>query len=393
VKEQRQINGGNNIKSNQRRVLMRPQYLLLGLIGLAMAGCQPTTVTEDTSSYGRFEGEVVAVWDTDGRNMTLREDFAFIDAENRRWIAPANSVVNGASIPSAFWTLIGGPFEGLYRNASVVHDVGCEEMTESWEDVHRMFYEACRAGGVEEGLAKTMYYAVYHFGPRWERVTETVVETHTDATGHVIEEEVQVAHLSRMDPPPPTPTEMAQVETFIADQKPDTKAIECFHRDSLHGLKCKHHPHVHAAGTPHKHAHPAPAGQVAAAPPVDRNNPFGRPGMHHRQRPHDGGNADRRFQHAELPAVSNEEEQWATTVVRQHLEQKSSEPRQANYRVERARRGFRVFVNMLAKDESGQMVPYEGGDMTVRIDREGRVLEAVNGMFTARSSGETILTR
>jgi hypothetical protein len=30
-----------------------------------------------------------------------------------------------------------------------------------------MFYEACRCGRVNVVKAKTMYYAVYHFGPRW----------------------------------------------------------------------------------------------------------------------------------------------------------------------------------------------------------------------------------
>ena len=50
----------------------------------------------------------------------------------------------------------------------MVHDVACEERTSKWEDVHNMFYEACRCGGVSWGQAKTMYYAVYNFGPRWQ---------------------------------------------------------------------------------------------------------------------------------------------------------------------------------------------------------------------------------
>ena len=31
-----------------------------------------------------------------------------------------------------------------------------------------MFYNACLCGGVEPLKAKTLYAAVYHFGPRWE---------------------------------------------------------------------------------------------------------------------------------------------------------------------------------------------------------------------------------
>lgn len=76
-------------------------------------------------------------------------------------------MVDGASIPRAFWTVIGGPLEGLYRNASVFHDVACDEKSEPWKLVHRMFYNGMRCSDVPILKAKIMYYAVYHFGPRW----------------------------------------------------------------------------------------------------------------------------------------------------------------------------------------------------------------------------------
>ncbi|MFM8703989.1 MAG: DUF1353 domain-containing protein [Planctomycetia bacterium] len=71
--------------------------------------------------WGSFEGRVVAEWHDDGREMTLVAPFAYLDPAAVRWAAPAGSVVNGASIPRAFWSVIGGPFEGRFRNASVVH--------------------------------------------------------------------------------------------------------------------------------------------------------------------------------------------------------------------------------------------------------------------------------
>ena len=71
-----------------------------------------------------------------------------------------------------FWSLIGGPFEGRYRNASVVHDVACDARTQPSDEVHRMFYFACRCGGVEEAKAKAMYFAVLHYGPQWKTVEE-----------------------------------------------------------------------------------------------------------------------------------------------------------------------------------------------------------------------------
>jgi hypothetical protein len=99
--------------------------------------------------------------------MTLLDDFGYVDAGNFAWKAPKGHKIDGASIPQVFWTFIGGPFEGKYRNASVVHDHECDVKQRPWRAVHRMFYNASRCGGVEEAKAKVMYAAVYHFGPRW----------------------------------------------------------------------------------------------------------------------------------------------------------------------------------------------------------------------------------
>jgi hypothetical protein len=123
---------------------------------------------ETDGNWGRFEGRVVTEWLDDGRDMRLVEPFVYVDVAGTHWPAPAESVVNGASIPQAFWSVIGGPFVGRFRNASVVHDVACVERTRNWREVHRMFYEACRCADAPLIKSKIMYYAVYHFGPRWQ---------------------------------------------------------------------------------------------------------------------------------------------------------------------------------------------------------------------------------
>jgi len=115
----------------------------------------------------RFQGRVVLELMDDGRNARLVEDFVYHDPNNLDWKAPKNPVVNGASIPRLFWTVIGGPFEGKYRNASVIHDVACEKQTRPWRATHEAFYKASRHAGTSEKLAKIMYAAVFHFGPRW----------------------------------------------------------------------------------------------------------------------------------------------------------------------------------------------------------------------------------
>lgn len=123
---------------------------------------------EKATAFGKYTGQVVARWDPNGRTMTLVEPFKYEDWRGVEWVAPSGSVVDGASIPQAGWSLVGGPFEGKYRDASVIHDVACEDQSRPWKDVHRAFYSGMRASGVDKRRAKLMFAAVYHFGPRWD---------------------------------------------------------------------------------------------------------------------------------------------------------------------------------------------------------------------------------
>jgi hypothetical protein len=126
-----------------------------------------TASSDVGGSWGRFVGTVKTEWHDDGRTMQLLDDFGYVDREGDVWKAPKGHKIDGASIPQVFWTFIGGPFEGKYRNASVVHDFECDVRRRQWRAVHRMFYAACRSGGTEARKAKVMFAAVYHFGPRW----------------------------------------------------------------------------------------------------------------------------------------------------------------------------------------------------------------------------------
>lgn len=99
--------------------------------------------------------------------MKVIAPFAYIDGKDKIWRVPAGTVVDGASIPRAFWTVIGAPYTGQYREAAVVHDRYCENKERPWSEVHQAFYDGMRAKGVGYIQAQVMYAAVYSFGPRW----------------------------------------------------------------------------------------------------------------------------------------------------------------------------------------------------------------------------------
>ena len=142
----------------------------------AMAGSK---VLPSHACTAHFEGTLVMEPNPDGRTMSLAQPYAFVDTHCTRWDVPKYAVVDGASIPQILWSGIGGPFEGKYRNASVIHDWYCAVRRRSWQSVHLMFYDAMIASGVSKGLADLMYFGVYRGGPRWDALTraDTILST------------------------------------------------------------------------------------------------------------------------------------------------------------------------------------------------------------------------
>lgn len=120
------------------------------------------------AGWGFFSGEVEARWENDGRTMVLLNELRYTDPYGQVWIAPAGSKVDGASIPRPFWTIIGGPFEGKYRKASVLHDVAYEQQRVAPQEADLMYYNAMRASGVGAVTAKTMYYVLVRHGRHWK---------------------------------------------------------------------------------------------------------------------------------------------------------------------------------------------------------------------------------
>ena len=118
---------------------------------------------------GLFNGDPVVRLLRNGRDMELMQMFQYADPAGVVWMAPRGSVVNGASVPRVLWRIVGSPFVGRYRNASILHDVYCVTQVMPSPQVHRMWYWAMRAGGVGRVRAFVMWLGVRLFGPRFRR--------------------------------------------------------------------------------------------------------------------------------------------------------------------------------------------------------------------------------
>ncbi len=121
--------------------------------------------------FGRFLDSLRGGFNAQAKprpTFRLESNFRFDDPNGLQWVAPAGIEVDGASIPQLFWSFIGGPFEGSYINASVIHDHYCRTKSRTAHDTHRNFYYGMRAAGVERWRAEFMYWAVSTFGPSWK---------------------------------------------------------------------------------------------------------------------------------------------------------------------------------------------------------------------------------
>ena len=131
----------------------------------------PVEGHKELGAVGHFVGVIRTDWMSDGngdRSMRIVLDAFYIDDSGREWKAPAGSIVDGASIPKFFWRLLGSPYCGDYRVASVFHDVACVNKRRPWQTVHRMFNSAMRDCGVRMWKRLLIFWAVWCFGPRWK---------------------------------------------------------------------------------------------------------------------------------------------------------------------------------------------------------------------------------
>lgn len=134
-------------------------------------GKHGATIIDGVSKLKRgwYSNTVKTEWPAgEPREMILIEGLTFVDYAGEAWPVPSGARIDGASIPRVLWALIGSPFTGLYRRASVPHDYYCNVRTRSWIATHKMFFHGMVADGVDPCEAARLYKAVYLFGPRWD---------------------------------------------------------------------------------------------------------------------------------------------------------------------------------------------------------------------------------
>ena len=129
----------------------------------------PVTGTSG-AEQGGFEGRVVVEWLDDAFVPSVRtvEDFGFRQTKGKFWKVARGQVFNGKGMPPLFSDMVGSPYEGSFRKASMVYESATQRMTEKWDEAQRMFFEASVAEGVAPQDAKVMYLLLALQGSRWE---------------------------------------------------------------------------------------------------------------------------------------------------------------------------------------------------------------------------------
>lgn len=151
----------------------RAQYFFVWIFIITMlSGCPKPTVT------GTFTPKRPTLESHGNGFMELKdEDLTFVDSHGVKWVAPQGVLTDGASVPRFALPVTDGRFSQEFLNAAIVHDAYCQKENKEispdqyqkkpWREVHKMFYEACIAGGTSLSKAKIMFAAVWWFGPRW----------------------------------------------------------------------------------------------------------------------------------------------------------------------------------------------------------------------------------
>lgn len=86
-------------------------------------------------------------------------------------------ITDGASIPRAFWRVIGSPFTGKYTASAIIHDALYASELLSRKECDELFLEMLRVEGVGYAKRYAMYWAVRAGGGFvWDNHTSVSVD-------------------------------------------------------------------------------------------------------------------------------------------------------------------------------------------------------------------------
>jgi len=92
-------------------------------------------------------------------HIMLTKDYAFCVDGKTYWL-PKGYVCDGASIPRAFWSIIGSPFDPEKVPAAFVHDALYLTHAFSRSDADEILFQLLQQGGCRLRTARTMWAAV-----------------------------------------------------------------------------------------------------------------------------------------------------------------------------------------------------------------------------------------
>jgi hypothetical protein len=181
----------------------------------------------DQMNYGHFGAPIQVEWlrgDASERRMKLLRPVEYTDPNGKLWVVPTGFVTDGASIPRIFWTLVGAPYEGAYREAAVVHDFLCDTKSQPYQDVHRLFYYATRAAGVSDFHAKILYAGVLIGGPKWAGGRSNCYSNcHALPSSYSVDPHGQLTLQATV-----TEEDAQKVAAWVKSQNPDLPAIDAY---------------------------------------------------------------------------------------------------------------------------------------------------------------------
>lgn len=152
-------------------------FLKLMTAGVSLWILMPADVA---TTEQKFTGLPIQLKEVQGTSLMelVSEDLVFVDSAGRVWTAPNGTHTDGATVPRLALSISDGRFDRKVIKAALIHDAYCQSFNrercpeqyqqQPWQAVHRMFYEACLAGGYSGNTAKVLYAAVWLGGPRWD---------------------------------------------------------------------------------------------------------------------------------------------------------------------------------------------------------------------------------